>query len=166
MNILGISGILEAGGKILDSVTTSDEERMQAEAVLKKLDIEERKLVDRIYERQSAINLAEAAHPSIFVAGWRPAIGWIGVAGLSWHFLLSDLLAWISKFGGFDFVPPVLAGTEQIVGLVVAMLGIGGMRTLEKKFGVARQNMGQRSQNMGQRSQNMGQRSQNMEQRK
>ena len=92
--------------RFLDSVHTSDEERLKAQAVLKKLDLEELQILDRAFERQSEINLVEAKHKSIFVAGWRPAIGWIGGFSLAWQFLIADFIVWSAELAQIDFDPP------------------------------------------------------------
>src|SRR3546814_15120057 len=73
---------------------------------------------------QSEVNKVEAAHPSIFVAGWRPFIGW----GCGCAFIYSAILAPLFKLQPADiaFVQTVLMG----------MLGIAGMRSYEKVKGV------------------------------
>lgn len=74
-------------------------------------------------------NKAEAAHPSIFVAGWRPFIGWAGGSGIVYQFVGQPLLAWLSLATNVP-VPPQL-DLSTLVGLVVTMLGMGGYRTYE-----------------------------------
>lgn len=76
-----------------------------------------------------ATNQAEAAHPSIFVAGWRPAVGWICAFGLAYAFILQPLLAWFAAIVTVP-VPPVL-DVEQLIALLVGMLGFGAYRTYE-----------------------------------
>ena len=76
-----------------------------------------------------ATNQAEAKHPSIFVAGWRPAVGWICAAGLGYNFLLQPLLAWLSTIADVP-VPPALE-VGPLTALLTGMLGMGGLRTLE-----------------------------------
>lgn len=85
---------------------------------------------------QAQINQTEAQHPSIWVAGWRPFIGWVCGAGLAWAFIVGPLASWALVAAGGAAIPPV--HTEYLFELVVAMLGIGGLRTLEKMKGVAR----------------------------
>ncbi|PCI59466.1 MAG: hypothetical protein COB37_11510 [Kordiimonadales bacterium] len=88
---------------------------------------------------QMEINKAEAQHPSIFVAGWRPFIGWVCGFALAWHFMGADILNWL-RVAFFPDVPapPVLAGTETLVTVLLSMLGLGGLRTVEKLKGVSR----------------------------
>ena len=71
-NLLGLSDIIKTIGNIADDLITTDKERLELE--LKGLEIEAR-LLEKVHET----NIEEAKHPSLFVAGWRPAIGWIGV---------------------------------------------------------------------------------------
>jgi hypothetical protein len=87
---------------------------------------------------QTEINLAEAQHPSVFVAGWRPAIGWVCALGLAYQFLLNPTLMWIIKLFGSTIQPPDLA-TEGLMTLVMSLLGLGGLRTYEKVREVNRQ---------------------------
>lgn len=89
---------------------------------------------------QLEVNKAEAATGSLFIAGWRPFIGWVGGAAIAWQFFLKPL---ILAFGGFlseHFVTTVLNSPsidDNMWQLVTAMLGIGAMRSYEKLKGVA-----------------------------
>jgi hypothetical protein len=85
---------------------------------------------------QLQINAAEAAHPSIWVAGWRPYYGWVGGTGFGYAVLLQPLLAWYSTIKGWP-VPPVL-DVDLLMVVAGGMLGIGGMRTYEKKQGITK----------------------------
>ena len=139
-DLLG-GNVLAAGAKIIDDVTTSDEERLQAQAVLKKLDLEEMQILDRVFERQTQINLQEAKHKSIFVAGWRPFIGWVCGVSLAWHFPGTSILAWAAELSGAEFTAPTLMGTGELLALTASLLGLGAARSWEKFKGVARSNM-------------------------
>ncbi len=91
---------------------------------------------------QMEVNKVEAAHPSIFVAGWRPFIGWVCGLALAWHFMGFDMANWL-RLAFFPDVPapPALNGTETLVTVLLSMLGLGGLRTVEKLKGVNRNNM-------------------------
>ncbi|MDY0188932.1 MAG: 3TM-type holin [Syntrophus sp. (in: bacteria)] len=82
-------------------------------------------------QAQAQINLMEAQHPSVFVAGWRPAIGWICACGLAWKFIIHPLFIWVMALSGANIKPPIFPD-DGLFGLVMALLGIGGMRTYEK----------------------------------
>ncbi len=86
--------------------------------------------------QQAATNQVEAAHTSIFVAGWRPFIGWVCGAGLAWAFLLAPMLAWLLPVAGVTAAMPVLQ-LDYLMELIVAMLGLGALRSFEKVKGVA-----------------------------
>jgi len=89
--------------------------------------------------QQNKVNAVEAAHKSVFVAGWRPFIGWVCGAALFWAFVLQPIAAWL--FSGFypDFPVPPQIYTDNLYQLVLAMLGMGGLRTFEKLKGVSRE---------------------------
>ena len=91
-------------------------------------------------KQQNEINLAQAKHASVFVAGARPAIMWVACLGLLWSFFLAPMLNWILVISGSTIQPPVL-NTEGLMTLTLSLLGLGGMRTAEKWKGVARNNM-------------------------
>lgn len=84
---------------------------------------------------QTDVNKAEAANSSIFVAGWRPYIGWVCGSGLAFQFIIAPLATWGSALWGRTIQFPSLdMGT--LLTLLLGMLGLGGMRTFEKVNGV------------------------------
>jgi len=82
---------------------------------------------------QIKINIEEAKHKSIFVAGWRPFIGWVGGFSLAWAGVVHPLLLWVWAFAGLEGTPPPPVETGVLGGIVTGMLGIGGMRSYDKK---------------------------------
>ena len=87
---------------------------------------------------QVEVNKIEAGHSSVFVAGWRPAIGWVCAAALAWAFIVAPVATWgMAVFGVRETLPAI--ETDNLFELVLAMLGLGGLRTFEKMRGVARQ---------------------------
>ena len=144
MNPLIVGGIVEAVGKIADDLFTSDKERLDAEIELQKIGVEVAKIDAGLVAGQVEVNKVEAAHASLFVAGWRPAIGWIGAAAMAYQFLLYPLLVWgwsVMQARGWVSltlaVPPMLE-TDALWVILTGILGIGGMRSFEKTRGVAR----------------------------
>ena len=80
---------------------------------------------------QLEINKVEAAHKSLFVAGWRPAIGWVCMLGLLYNTIIANVLSiWIE-------VPEV--DTTLLVPVMMGMLGLGAMRPYEKVNHVSRE---------------------------
>ena len=96
-------------------------------------------LQGQLQNGQIEINKIEAAHKSIFVAGWRPAIGWVCALSLFYHFVGYDVFQWGITVFSLDMVAPALGGTENLMEIVLAMLGLAGFRTFEKFKGVSRE---------------------------
>ena len=86
---------------------------------------------------QLEVNKTEAAHKSLFVAGWRPAIGWIWGLGMASNFLLIPIANFVLALTGSAIVIPLL-DTGEMMPVLMGMLGLGAMRTYEKKQGVQR----------------------------
>lgn len=86
-------------------------------------------------QQQSEINKIEAQHASIFVAGWRPFIGWICGVALAYHFVLQPLIAFILNAYGVIYTLPVF-DMDSLMTVLLGMLGLGAMRTVEKVNGV------------------------------
>lgn len=116
-----------AVGNVVDQLFTSDEERAQAAILMEKLRQKPQLL-------QAEINRVEASHRSLFVAGWRPFIGWVCGAGFLWAFLLHPLFEWIVALRGLDIVAPAIV-TDNMMELVLALLGLGTLRSVEKMTG-------------------------------
>jgi len=117
-------------GNVFDELFTSDEERQKAEAVLARIRQHPHLL-------QAEINRVEAAHRSVFVAGWRPFIGWVCGLGFLWAFIGHPLMAWAVALTAADIAPPAIP-TDAMMELVLALLGLGGLRTFEKLRGRAK----------------------------
>lgn len=80
---------------------------------------------------QMAVNQQEAGHASLFVAGWRPAIGWTCAAALAFEYLVSPLGQWVGFILGHPIPkPPTLS--DNLFELMMGMLGLGALRSLEK----------------------------------
>ncbi len=116
------SSPIEAIGGVLDDLFTSDEERAQANIVLEKLR-------QHPAELQAAISKVEASHRSLWVAGARPFVVWVCGVGLAFTFLINPLIQWYTGKPG-----PVLP-TSIMIDLLIGILGLGGLRTIEKLAG-------------------------------
>lgn len=77
---------------------------------------------------QTKINEIEAGHRTVFVAGWRPFIGWVCGVALAYNFIIRDLFIWALNP---QDVPPALQ-MEHLMTVLLGMLGLGGLRTFEK----------------------------------
>lgn len=133
MNPLILGPILEVGKSLIAHYFPSEDERRKAEAEFLKMamDGELKQVI-----AQLEINAKEAAHPSVWVAGWRPGFGWAGVAGFTYATILQPLLAWVAVLKGWP-EPPAL-NLDLLWVVVTGMLGIGGLRTFEKSKGVSK----------------------------
>lgn len=144
MSPLALGGIVQAVGQIADDLITTDKERLEAELELRRLGLEERKVEADLVRGQLDINRAEAASSSLFVAGWRPAIGWVGAVALGYQFLFYPMLIWVWALlqargavpAGLQ--PPPMLDTDALWVVLSGMLGIAGLRSVEKVKGVAR----------------------------
>lgn len=144
MNPLLVGGLIEAVGRIADNLITTDKERLAAQIEMQKLGLEAARLEADVDRAQIDLNKAETQHRSLFVAGWRPAIGWIGAIALAYQFVLYPLLVWAwhaaRAAGALDAgaVPPPVLDTDALWVILAGMLGIAGMRSWEKSKGLAR----------------------------
>lgn len=136
MTPLLIGGIVEAVGKVADDLFTSDEERARAE--LDAYTAETARM-----QGQVEINKIEAGSQSLFVAGWRPAIGWIGAAAMAYQFIVYPFLVWgwhAMQAAGWisaSLSEPPMLQTDALWVILTGILGIGTMRTYEKAKGKA-----------------------------
>lgn len=87
---------------------------------------------------QLAVNKQEAAHKSLFVAGWRPAVGWVCVLGMAANFMVIPLANFALALAQSEIVVPIL-DLSQMMPVLMGMLGLGAMRTMEKTKGVQRE---------------------------
>jgi hypothetical protein len=98
-----------------------------------------------LVQGQLEINKVEAQHGSIFVAGWRPAVGWICGIALGWNFIVHPMLLWLAFILPdipIDLSTAPQLDTGELMTVLLGMLGLGGLRTYEKRVGVARTKMG------------------------
>lgn len=135
MNPLLLGGIFDVAGKMLDRFFPDPAERAKAEFEMVKMQQEGAfKELDASLQMalaQARINEVEANSANPWVAGWRPAVGWIGVAALAYQYLLRPLLPWICAATGHP-VPDMPELDGGMMELVALMLGFGGLRTFEK----------------------------------
>ena len=133
MNPLLIGPVLEIGSKIIDRLFPDQEKRAAAELDLLKL-AQSGDLQTTL--AQLEINAREAAHPSLWVSGWRPYFGWVGGTAFLYVGLLKPLLSWFAAIKGWPIPPDI--DTEFLWVVVSGLLGIGGLRTFEKHKGVSK----------------------------
>ncbi len=129
-SIIGVS-IGDAFAKIVGVFKVSPEKALEAQTQLETIRLGlEQQLVQQV-TAQIEVDKQEASNASIFVAGWRPFIGWICGSGLACQFILGPIFTWVSALIKHPTAFPTLdLGT--LMTLLLGMLGLGGMRTYEK----------------------------------
>jgi hypothetical protein len=134
-----LGGILDAGLKILDKVIPDPAAKQAAQLELLKLqqagDFRQLEADLQLALAQTKINEVEAASPDVFRGGWRPAAGWVCVAGLAYQFLFQPLAAWSGGIHGW--APPPVLDLGDLYGLLFGMLGLGAYRSFERLNGKA-----------------------------
>lgn len=129
-----ISAALDIGGKLIDRLWPDPTQAAQAKLELIKLQ-QSGELAQ--ITGQLDINKAEAGNASVFVAGWRPFIGWVCGMALVYQYLIRPLASWGCAAAGHPV--PVMPGLDDnLWQLLLGMLGLGGLRTAEKIKGVAK----------------------------
>lgn len=127
MNPLLLGPVFDLGGKIIERLFPDPAKKAEAELELLKLtqsgDLQ-------VVLAQLEINAKEAAHPSIFVAGWRPFVGWVCGFGLGYATIGHNLMVWLAVVRDWPVPPGV--DTETLIYVLGAMLGVGALRTVEK----------------------------------
>lgn len=87
---------------------------------------------------QLEVNRSEATHRSVFVAGWRPFIGWVCGVALAYHFVFAPLILFGAAFSGAEIPELPTFDMDSLMTVLLGMLGLGGLRTFEKSKGLAR----------------------------
>ena len=132
MNPLVLGPIFELGSALINRLFPDKTEAARAEYEFAKM-VQEGSLA--VVIKQLEINAKEAQHPSLFVAGWRPFVGWGTAIGLIWSTVGTNIAGWISQINGWPLPPPV--DTEGLIYVLLSLLGVATLRTFEKKSGVA-----------------------------
>jgi len=131
-SLLGAGDMVRAVGDSLDKLFTSDDERLEKRLEIVKAErdfsLSALTLLEKSDEKQADVNIEEIRTGSFFMAGWRPAIGWIGVLALAYQFVLYPFLLWLNV--SQNPPPPLDAGV--LFSMVTGMLGIGAMRSFDK----------------------------------
>jgi len=133
MNPMLLAPIFQLGQTLIERWMPDPEKKREAEMELVRMaaDGELKQVI-----AQLEINAREAAHPSVWVSGWRPAFGWCGALGFLYATIGQPLLAWGAAVKGWP-TPPEL-NLDLLWVVITGMLGIGGLRTFEKAKGVTK----------------------------
>lgn len=125
--IVGKAGVgaVEAIDGVMGTVFKNKQEKLSHEEVMARIAMQPQ-------TAQQEISKIEAQHRSMFVAGARPFILWVCGAGLAFIFVFNPIIQWVTGSPGPEMP------TEAIMSMVVALLGLGGLRTVEKLQGRAK----------------------------
>jgi hypothetical protein len=134
-----ISALLDVGGKLIDKLLPDPAAKQAAQIQLLQMaqngELAQLAANTDLAKGQLQVDQAEASNPSLFVSGWRPFVGWVCGSGLAYAFLIKPICSpFAVKFLGAALEP---LPTETLLTLLMGMLGLGGMRTIEKLQGVA-----------------------------
>lgn len=129
-----IGGLTPIINKVLDFIP-DPAQKQRAELEMQKQLME---FAAKQAEQQTEINKVEAGSSSLFVAGWRPAIGWVCAAGFAWNYLGFPVSSYLATVAGLEHIPlkPIMDGS--LMELTLGMLGLGAMRSFDKLKGTAR----------------------------
>jgi hypothetical protein len=119
-----LTAALDIGSKVIDRLWPDPEQRAAAQLELLKLQ-QSGELA------QIAVNVEEAKSVSLFVSGWRPGVGWVCVLACSWNWLGLPMCRLAGEVLGH---PIALAPADltEMLPVLMGMLGLGGLRTVEK----------------------------------
>ena len=126
MDITGLGAISDLANSVINKIwpdKTEAEKQQLAAAVM-------------VIQGQLEVNKAEASHPSVFVSGWRPAIGWVCAAACAWNWVGLPVAKLGLALGGVD-VALEQADISEMFPILLGMLGLAGYRSYEKVKGVA-----------------------------
>jgi Holin of 3TMs, for gene-transfer release len=140
MSLDPITALLDIGKTALDKFIPDPQAKAQAVLELEKLhaagDSERLSAQVQLILAQTEINKVEAASTSVFVAGWRPFIGWVCGTALAYDFIVEPFLRFTaSVLFGYSGAFPII-NTDALSTVLMGMLGLGAMRTVEKIKGV------------------------------
>ncbi|MFA5378023.1 MAG: holin family protein [Dehalococcoidia bacterium] len=142
LDITGLGSIFDFASRVIDKIfpdkDAADRAKLEMLKVQQAGQFKELEMEWDAMKAQIAVNAKEAEHPSVFVSGWRPAVGWVCVGAYAFNYLLLPLMNWLAKWHD-PMVPPILAlDTGELTTLLFGMLGIGGLRTYEKIKGATK----------------------------
>ena len=126
IDITGIGSVADLANTVIGKIwpDKSEQEKQQLAAAV------------MVIQGQLEINKVEAGNTSVFVSGWRPAIGWVCGAACAWNWVGLPL----AKFVMLAIGRPITmspADLGEMLPVLIGMLGLGGLRTAEKINGVA-----------------------------
>jgi len=137
---MGWSLALPVIGKLIDRIIPDKKAAAEAKIKMMEMDgdllVKELDAMVQVNLAQARINEMEAKSDNLFKAGWRPLIGWTCAIGIIWGIIVQPVVAWICAIEGVPPPPPI--EWSELLAIAIPLLGIGGMRSWEKKQGLTR----------------------------
>lgn len=135
-----ITALLDVGSKVIDRLWPDPAQRDAAKLELFKMqqsgELAKLAADTELARGQIAVNAEEAKNPSVFISGWRPAIGWTCAAACAWNWIGLKVALFVAAYAGHQLhMAPADLG--EMMPVLLGMLGLGGLRTAEKINGVA-----------------------------
>ena len=141
-----IGDLIKGAESLISEAITDKDKKNELNAQLKRLQLEtENRLLEREHDAKIAqieVNKEEAKSKSLFVAGWRPAVGWTCCFAMVFNFIIQPLILWILPIlsvwypEAAKITPPPALSLGEMLPILMGMLGLGAYRTYEKKNGV------------------------------
>ena len=128
-----LPGLLD---KILPDPKAADDAKLRFLELAQKGELAALTADTELAKGQMAVNQVEAGNASLFVSGWRPAVGWVCVLTIGFKYVGGPLLSVFTQFVGHPVTLPVVDSSE-LWPVLLGMLGLGGFRTYEKVKGAA-----------------------------
>lgn len=133
---LVIPAITQVLDKIIPDPQAAADAKLKALELAQKGDLAALDAELRLALGQIEVNKAEAT-TDMFRGGWRPAAGWVCVVGLAYQFVLQPVLPWLVALFSAQVPPLPAIDNESLMALLMGMLGLGGLRTVERVKGKA-----------------------------
>lgn len=135
-----ISAALELGTSVINRIWPDPAKQAEEQRKLQELAqngrLEELNAHVKLLVGQMEINEESAKHKSVFVAGARPFIIWVGGFSMAWSGVIHPLLVWLVTVFYPEVTPPPLIESGALTAIVTGLLGVGGMRSFDKSKGV------------------------------
>ena len=128
---LVIPAITQVLDKLIPDPQAAADAKLKALELAQKGDLAALDAELRLALGQLEVNKAEAT-TDMFRGGWRPAVGWVCVVGLAYQFVLQPVLPWVVALFGAQVPPLPAIDNETLMVLLTGMLGLGGLRTIER----------------------------------
>jgi len=127
-----LTSLIQPVTKLLDKVIPDADTKMQ---IAREIAVMADTHAHQLAEAQIEVNKTEAQSKDLFVAGWRPAVGWTCCLGMAGNFLVIPMANFALALSGSPIVIPLI-DLSTMLPVLMGMLGLGGLRTYEKTKGV------------------------------